>query len=188
MCNHEGIADDRRLLLQMSKSISMRHCRIPWRSTWRLQTFRLCNLDSHPSGIKLTSSTSGVPLTVSPIALTISALSVRTVRIAAIASSPGTVSIKGINLRLPDGSRTEILLPVIDEGEKMKRDKRKSRMSMEISKIKRSGVDARHRLPEEEMGEEGKYLECEVIEEQPLVWIKKSSLTHGTVMLYHGET
>jgi hypothetical protein len=59
---------------------------------------------------------------------------------------------------------------------------------MEISKIKRSGVDARHRLPEEEMGEEGKYLECEVVEEQPLVWIKKSSLTHGTVMLYHGET
>ena len=117
-----------------------------------------------------------------------SALSVRTVRIAAIASSPGAVSIKGINLRLPDGSRTEILLPVIDEGEKMKRDKRKSRLSMEISKTKRSGVDARHRLLEEELEVEGKYLECEVIEEQPLVWIKKSSLTHGTVMLYHGET
>jgi alpha-D-ribose 1-methylphosphonate 5-phosphate C-P lyase len=59
---------------------------------------------------------------------------------------------------------------------------------MEISKTKRTGVDARHRVSEEELEEDGKWLECEVIEEQPLVWIKKSSLTHGTVMLYHGET
>ena len=128
-------------------------------------------------------------MTVYPIALTIAALSVRTVRIAAIATTPGTVQIRGINLRLPDGSRTEILLPVIDEGDKKKRDKRKSRMSMEIGKVKRTGVDARHsRQFDAEEEEEGKWLECVVIEEQPLVWIKKSSLTHGTVMLYHGET
>lgn len=150
--------------------------------------FSLVSVKLRLPSIGLMNRTSGVPLTVSPIALTLSALSVRTVRIAAIASSPGTIQIEGVNLRLPDGSRTEILLPVIDEGEKVKRDKRKSRMSMEISKIKRTGVDARHRLPEEEQQEEGKWLECVVIEEQPLVWIKKSSLNHGTVMLYHGET
>lgn len=33
-----------------------------------------------------------------------------------------------------------------------------------------------------------KWLECKVVEEQPVVWIKKTSLTHGTVMLYNGET
>ena len=150
--------------------------------------FSLVSVRTHLCGVELINRTLGVPLTISPIALTVSALSIRTVRIAAIASTPGTVQIKGINLRLPDGSRTEILLPVVDEGEKVKRDKRKSRMSMEISKTKRTGVDARHRLPSEEEEQEGKWLECVVIDPQPLVWIKKSSLTHGTVMLYHGET
>jgi hypothetical protein len=173
----------------MSRLISTRRYRIHWHLTWTSLNSHLCKLLYVRPGSELTNSTSGVPLTVAPIALTISALSVRTVRIAAIASTPGTVQIKGINLRLPDGSHTEILLPVIDEGEKVKRDKRKSRMSMEISKTKRSGVDARHPIPDaERMEEEGKWLECMVIEEQPLVWIKKSSLTHGTVMLYHGET
>jgi hypothetical protein len=33
-----------------------------------------------------------------------------------------------------------------------------------------------------------KWLECDVVEAQPVVWIKKTSLTHGTVMLYDGET
>lgn len=64
-------------------------------------------------------------------------------------------------------------------------------MSMDIGKVKRSGVEARHSLQLDGAGsqasDEGKWLECVVIEEQPLVWIKKTSLTHGTVMLYHGE-
>jgi hypothetical protein len=122
--------------------------------------------------------------------LGIAALSIRTLRIAAIASQTGTVQIKGINIGLPDGSKTEILLPVTDEGDKRKRDKRKSRISMEISKVKQMGVNARHsrQFDDEVEEDEGRWLECVVIEEQPLVWIKKSSLTHGTVMLYHGET
>lgn len=33
-----------------------------------------------------------------------------------------------------------------------------------------------------------RWLECSVVEAQPVVWIKKTSLTHGTVMLYDGET
>lgn len=37
------------------------------------------------------------------------------------------------------------------------------------------------------MEEHENWLECMVVEEQPLLWIKKTSLTHGTVMLYNGE-
>lgn len=137
-------------------------------------------------------STSGEPLTTSPLPLIIPALSVQTVRVAAIASTAGNLQIKGVALRLHDGSRTEVLLPVIDESEKRKQDKRKSRLSMEGGKVKRSGVDARLSLStygaEAEEEGEGKWLECVIIEEQPLVWIRKTSLTHGTVMLYHGET
>ena len=38
-----------------------------------------------------------------------------------------------------------------------------------------------------ELEEGEQWLECRVVEEQPLLWVKKSSLTHGTVMLYDGE-
>ena len=62
---------------------------------------------------------------------------------------------------------------------------------MDIGKVKRSGTEARHSMHIDQTGSkdesEGRWLECVVIEEQPLVWIKKTSLTHGTVMLYHGE-
>lgn len=136
-------------------------------------------------------STSGTPLTTTPLPIIIPASSVQTVRISAIATLPGTLQIKGARIRLHDGSTTEVLLPVIDDKERVKRDKRRSRMSMDVGKIKRSGTEARHSLQLDSRGkseeDEGKWLECVVIEEQPLVWIKKSSLTHGTVMLYHGE-
>lgn len=116
----------------------------------------------------------------------------QTVRVTAIASTPGTLQIKGVALRLHDGSRTEVLLPVVDDSDKRKHDKRRSRLSIEIGKVKHSGIDARLSMqgvnPDRvEMEPEGKWLECVIIEEQPLVWIKKTSLTHGTVMLYHGE-
>jgi hypothetical protein len=43
--------------------------------------------------------------------------------------------------------------------------------------------------PQRESGvPEDRWLECKVVDEQPLVWIKKTNLTHGTVMLYNGET
>ena len=80
---------------------------------------------------------------------------------------------------------------MIDDKEKVKRDKRQSRMSMDVGKIKRSGTEARRSMLPDQIAstgeEEGRWLDCVVIEEQPLVWIKKTSLTHGTVMLYHGE-
>lgn len=136
-------------------------------------------------------STSGVPLTASPLPIIIPASSVQTVRVSAIASQPGTLQIKGARVRLHDGSSTEILLPIIDDKEQVKRDKRRSRLSMDVGKVKRSGTEARHSLQLDSRSsaehDEGKWLECVVIEEQPLVWIKKTSLTHGTVMLYHGE-
>jgi hypothetical protein len=168
-------------------------CKIHCRSILKSLICHSCKLASSRKISQLTERTSGVPLATSPLPLIIPALSVQTVRVAAIASTPGILQIKGVALRLHDGSRTEILLPVIDASDKRQHDKRRSRMSMEIGKTKRSGTDARLSMrgagPEgDEEEPEGKWLECVIIEEQPLVWIKKTSLTHGTVMLYHGET
>lgn len=33
-----------------------------------------------------------------------------------------------------------------------------------------------------------RWLECKVVRELPLLWVKKTNLAHGTVMLYNGET
>lgn len=98
----------------------------------------------------------------------------------------------------------------MDEKAKSKTDKRRSRLISELCRIKRAGVEARFAAEEvskrdsmvaaavapakglagrdEEAGEEREsWLECRVVEEMPLLWIKKTSLTHGTVMLYDGE-
>lgn len=104
---------------------------------------------------------------------------------------------------------------MVDAKAKERREKRKSRIMSEAGKMKRSGLEVRLagldlNGPGEEDGskrsstqsnvggemshgaayqlEEGeKWLECQVVPEQPLLWVKKSSLTHGTVMLYDGE-
>ena len=140
---------------------------------------------------------SGVALITSPLPLTLPAQSVQTVRVTGVVNEPGTMHIRGIALRLHDGSHTDILLPMIDDAERNKRDKRRSRMSAELGKTKRHGLEARHSLlPDGTMATRGRkqsvsaparWLECRVIEEQPVLWIRSTPLTHGTVMLYHGE-
>ncbi|ORY31418.1 TRAPP II complex [Naematelia encephala] len=122
--------------------------------------------------------------------MTIPASSVQTVRVAGVASSPGILTMRGVSLRLTDGSATDVLLPVIDEKDREKRDKRKSRAGIDGGKVKHFGIDARFAQHEASIHDqvEDKYLECEVVVEQPWVWIKKTNMTHGTVMLYNGES
>lgn len=138
--------------------------------------------------------TSGVSFATVPLPLTIPSASIQTVRLSGLASSAGSLSIRGVSLRLKDGSSTDILLPVLDNQGKASRDKRKSRLQAEISKVKRTGLEARDAKDDtngwrDSQGDvQQQWLDCTVVEEQPLLWIKKTSLTHGTVMLYSGET
>ncbi|WWC88812.1 uncharacterized protein L201_003725 [Kwoniella dendrophila CBS 6074] len=141
--------------------------------------------------------TSGVPFITSPLPLTLPANSVQTVRVTGQSTIAGLMSIKGVSMRLVDGSSTEILIPIIDSKEKDKRDKRKSRIKSDLARTKKQGLDARYDLNERsklnkrdnQTHESGsKCLECKVVDELPLAWIKRTSLTHGTVMLYNGET
>lgn len=40
----------------------------------------------------------------------------------------------------------------------------------------------------EKSSEEGlKFLECNVVPEMPMLWMRSTSLTHGALMLYDGE-
>jgi hypothetical protein len=149
------------------------------------------------SSLAKRSSTSGVPLITSPLSLILPAVSVQTVRITGLASTPGLLALQGVHVRLQDGSSTDIYLPVDGLGDKDRRDKRRSRVMAEESKVKRVGLEARRaagsrvNMEDGEMDKKGddgrKWLECKVVDEQPLLWIRKTSLTHGTVMLYSGE-
>ena len=116
----------------------------------------------------------------------------QTVRVSGHAPAAGSLQIRGVNVRLMDGSSAEFLLPVIDSVEQKRDSKRRSRVQAEVMKTKRQGLSARQSMIVTEEIKDAKdthrWLECTVVEEQPLLWIKKTSLSHGTIMLYNGET
>ncbi|KAK8858467.1 hypothetical protein IAR55_002694 [Kwoniella newhampshirensis] len=144
--------------------------------------------------------TSGVPFTTSPLPLTLPAFSVQTVRVTGTAPTAGLMQVRGVSIRLTDGSHTDFLLPVGDAEDRLRRNKRNSKMKHEVSKVKRTGLEARfaafsiaenksrNGLLADGVDVKEKWLECEVVEDLPLAWIKRTSLTHETVMLYNGET
>ncbi|EIW73613.1 hypothetical protein TREMEDRAFT_26647, partial [Tremella mesenterica DSM 1558] len=141
--------------------------------------------------------TSGVHLITQPLPILLPPLSAQTVRVTCIAPQAGTLHLRGVGIRLHDGSHTEVLLPMMDDADLLKAQKRRSRMSAELSKTKRSGMEARLSVMLLEGVKHGrkssvsvpqKWLECTVVDEQPLLWIRSTSLTHGTIMLYHGES
>lgn len=127
--------------------------------------------------------------------LVLPASSVQTVRVTGNTPAPGALQVRGVNIRLADGSTAEFLVPIVDSSGQKTDSKRRSAALADIAKVKRQGLEARRSvalgadaLPPLPVVDDHKWLECNVVEEQPLLWIKKTSLTHGTVMLYDGET
>jgi hypothetical protein len=128
-----------------------------------------------------------VPFTTNPFPLILPPTSVQTVRLSGVATQPGDLVVRGVHIRLADGSHTDVLLPIPDDTRE-KKDKRQS--SSLSTRDKRRGIEARWSIPPDMDGRKEyaeKWLECHFVEEMPLFWIKRSSLTHGTVMLYDGE-
>ncbi|BEJ13843.1 hypothetical protein CspHIS471_0310170 [Cutaneotrichosporon sp. HIS471] len=137
--------------------------------------------------------TSGSPFVTNPLPLVLPALSVQTVRVTGNAPVPGALQVRGVNIRLADGSSAEFLVPIVDVSGQKSGSKRRSAVLADLAKVKRQGLEARRSvtlgtdaIPVSE--DDRQWLECTVVEEQPLLWIKKTSLNHGTVMLYDGET
>lgn len=142
--------------------------------------------------------TAGAPFITNPLPLILPASSVQTVRVTGLAPNAGSLEIRGVSVRLMDGSSAEFLLPVVDGAGARRDSKHRSRLQAEAAKTKQSGLDVRKSLmftqsdgglpPLPTKEDEHRWLECNVVEEQPLLWIKKTSLSHGTVMLFDGET
>lgn len=140
--------------------------------------------------------TAGAPFITNPLPLILPASSVQTVRVTGMAPNAGSLEIRGVGIRLMDGSSAEFLLPVVDGAGARRDSKHRSRLQAEAAKTKQCGLDARksllfthdeNGLPPLPAKEEHRWLQCNVVKEQPLLWIRKTSLSHGTVMLFDGE-
>lgn len=86
------------------------------------------------------------------------------------------------------------MLPVWDADEEEKQRKA-ALLDTSRERIKLSGLDAvpdatpgATAVPSDELLESDlKFLECTVVPEMPLLWMRSTSLTHGALMLYDGE-
>ncbi|KAG7092479.1 hypothetical protein E1B28_008831 [Marasmius oreades] len=142
-------------------------------------------------------STSGVPFLSEPIRVVIPACTDQPVILEGKPQRTGNLVIRGCIVQTPGGIRKEIHLPLatFDEEERCSRDR--SSLQSESDRFKYSGLEA---LPwEKAIKRQSKhlakgasdrtirYLECKVVPEQPLLRIRRTSVTHGALMLYDGE-
>ena len=142
-------------------------------------------------------STSGVPFESKPVAVVIPATSLLPVTIAGKALEAGTLVIRGCVVRCPGGVSREFVLQLSTDAEEDKQSILRSLMQCEFGRSKYWGLDS---LPSERNNrrtsaqvsnpsqkEPLRFLECEVVQEQPLLQIRRTSIPHGAVMLYNGE-
>lgn len=123
--------------------------------------------------------------------------------IAGRALESGALVIRGCLVQAPDGLSREFALPLSTEEEEDRRSKRRSAMECESGRSKYSGlaahswskvVEKRNSVPAATTKKRAsaakkvvRYMEFKVVPELPLMRIRRTSLTHGAVMLYNGE-
>ena len=133
-------------------------------------------------------STSGVPFAADPLSTVVPPGSLHTVRLTGTPREPGTLLIRGCNIRLAGCPSREFVLPIWDEEEDGRRQKA-ALLDTSKERVKATGLDAIAPLPTTpaDPAADSKFLECIVVPEQPLLWMRTTSLTHGALMLYDGE-
>ncbi|BGP40785.1 hypothetical protein JCM10449v2_004750 [Rhodotorula kratochvilovae] len=139
-------------------------------------------------------STSGVPFACDPLSTVIPPGSFHTVRLTGTPREPGTLVIRGCNIRLAGCVSREFVLPMWDADEEVKQQKA-ALLDTSRERVKRTGLDAVAQaapaataVPSDKpLDGDAKFLECTVVPEMPLLWMRSTSLTHGALMLYDGE-
>ncbi|KAH9901034.1 TRAPP II complex [Cubamyces lactineus] len=145
-------------------------------------------------------STSGVSFVSKASPVVVPANSYHPVTISGKASEPGTLVIRGCIVQAPGGAAREFVLPLSTEEEEERRSRRRSALECEVGRSKHAGLDSRYWEKSSKRGSAQvgttttaaakktvRFLECTVVPEQPLLRIRRTSLTHGAVMLYNGE-
>ncbi|KAG2204837.1 hypothetical protein INT47_004112 [Mucor saturninus] len=129
-------------------------------------------------------STSGVAFSAVPTAVTIPANATIFIQLMGTPEEAGTLVIRGCMIQIIGFSEQEFL---IDHQEKKSPE---NVINEHFIKIKHCGLDAmKISRKKESIGENSvsKFYELTVIDDQPLLKIKTTSMMHGAVMLYEGE-
>lgn len=113
------------------------------------------------------------------------------------ALEPGVLTIRGCIVQAPGGAAREFVLPLSTDEEDEKQLRQRSAIQCEAARHKHGGLESRPWKTSKRFSQASssaanrgtaKFLECNVVAEQPLLRIRRTSLTHGAVMLYNGET
>ncbi|KWU44001.1 hypothetical protein RHOSPDRAFT_34430 [Rhodotorula sp. JG-1b] len=143
----------------------------------------------------LSLSTRGARFASETISVVVPPASLQTVRMVGTPLEPGTLQIRGCSVQLAGCKSREFLLPT-SKSTSTEPDKTPVKVNSRPERIKHTGLDAlasRTRTAaatsKESGGEaENRFLECTVVPAQPLLWMRSTSLTHGALMLFDGET
>ncbi|TFK29959.1 hypothetical protein FA15DRAFT_677283 [Coprinopsis marcescibilis] len=151
---------------------------------------------------ELSLSTSGVKFNTQPIKYMVPPLSTCEVILSGIPVETGILTIRGCIVRAPGGVAKEYILPLNTEQEVDRLMKKRQSLACEFGRYKYSGLDCfpwekakrrQSRLPSSSAESpiaptiSFKFLECKVVLDQPLLRIRRTTITHGALMLYDGE-
>lgn len=142
------------------------------------------------------SSTSGVKFESQPARVIIPGNSYHHVILSGSPVETGILIVRGCTAQTPGGEPREFVLPMASDSEEEKLARKRGAAACEIGRFKYPGLSGfpwnreqgkRGSIPPISTTSKLQWLQCTVIHEQPLVRIRRTSLTHGAVMLYDGE-
>ena len=143
-------------------------------------------------------STSGVTFTGTTSSLVVQGNSSASVTLSGRCTEAGLLVIRGCSVELPGLERHDVLIPVLtDEEQQSQHFETLARINAEEKQKCTSIIDRLRKAREhqrlsmqEPPSKRGppKYLEVQIVPEQPTLRIRRTSLTNGAVMLYDGET
>ncbi|RDB21392.1 hypothetical protein Hypma_011623 [Hypsizygus marmoreus] len=141
-------------------------------------------------------STSGIPFESQPLRVLIPANSFHEVLLSGTALETGVLTIRGCHVQAPGGASREFIMPLSTDEEEERLSRKRSTLACEAGRSKYSGIESfpwaktnqRASLTSSTVVKRAlRFLECKVVPEQPLLRIRRTSVTHGAVMLYNGE-
>lgn len=140
-------------------------------------------------------STTGVSFTSIASPAILPANSIHSITLSGTATESGILVIRGCLLHLPGSELHEALLPVYTDEEEEKQLQSAISFASESERLKPVTPSARLRAKESrdydvEHGDDLsslRFLQVNVVAEQPFLRIRRTSLTNGAVMLYDGE-
>ncbi|KAJ6547608.1 TRAPP II complex [Mycena capillaripes] len=145
----------------------------------------------------LSLSTSGVVFDSKPVRVVLPATAFHVVTLSGKASETGLLVVRGCFVQAPGGTKREFTLPISTGEEEERISRKRAALECEVGRSKYSGLEC---FPWEKASKRTstqltvsttktplRFLELTVVPEQPLLRIRRTSVTHGAVMMYNGE-